>query len=255
MWNIFKKSKSKELQLPKRMWLNEELSDNEIRKYKHSSNQIAGALFIDILNEKFTPYIKSLGFKGSKNNFYKHAPPWIHTVNIFKNFKYGGECTLNAGVHLDFIEDRVFDKLPVPNKFTVADCIIDMNIPLDNDNGWYVYGATKEEGYETVDMMISMFEKKAIPFLKKYEDFPKPFSDISFADLMNPSDKFIEFEIPKRLLDWVHFRIFLAKVYKHIGDDGLAARILEKTKNDCDRPALIEPIEKLLNNYHQQAGK
>ncbi len=104
------------------MWLDEHLSKKELNKFKNCFNQISGAEFIEILNEKFIPFIRSLGFKGSKNSYYLRYEPVIITLNIFKD-KYGGNCALTLGVHLDYIENHL-GQLPVASKFTVPDCYI-----------------------------------------------------------------------------------------------------------------------------------
>lgn len=239
------------LDLPKRMWEKSDLSEEEIETYKNNFNQISGEEFIKLLNDRFTPYIKSLGFKGSKNNFYKKVSPWIYTVNIFKD-KYGGECTINIGIHLDFIENQL-NKLPIPSKFTVLDCIIDKNIAMDNGNSWYFYGKNENEGIETINIMIDIFEKKGVPFLQKFSNYPIPFSLIKLEDIDNPSDKFIDYEISHKLIKWVHFLIFLAKFNFSIGEKSLAIKILERAKeNEIKRLSyspLIKRIDEIIKNY------
>ncbi|GGD36543.1 DUF4304 domain-containing protein [Flavobacterium orientale] len=230
MFNLFKKKYRNEHSLPKRMWLNEHLSEKEIEKYKNIWNQISGAKFIELMDKNFTPYIKSLGFKGSKNNFYKKNKPWIYTVNIFKD-KYGGSCAVNVGVHLDYIENQI-NTLPIPSKFQVGDCIIEKNIPLDNNNSWFFYGMNENEGIETVELIIKMFNKKGIPFLQKFEKYPNPFDEINFDDLLSPTEKFKEFGIDSKKLDWIHFHIFLSKVNIGIKNYDLAKQIILKAWND-----------------------
>jgi hypothetical protein len=234
--------------LPKRMWDKTDLSEAEIKAFKNNFNQISGEDFIRIQNERFTPYIKSLGFKGSKNNFYKRNSPWIYTLNIFKD-KYGGECALNIGIHLEYIENQL-GELPIPGKFTISDCIIDKNIAMDNGNSWFYYGINETEGYETIDIMIEMFEKKGIPFLNKLKNYPIPFSLIKPGDIETPSDKFIEYEISIKLLGWVHFLIFLAKFNFNIGRKEFAIKILEKAKTNeiirMPKSPLIEKLNELI---------
>lgn len=255
--NMFKLFGKKEKEhMPKRMWHNEQLTDKERSIYKDAFNQITGEDFIQIQKERLTPYLKSLGFKGSKNNFYKHNSPWIHVIQIFKDH-YGGSCALNVGVHLDYIENQL-GNLIVPSKFRLEDAMIDKNIEMDNGNGWYYYGLTHEEGCETIDIMIDAFERKGIPFLEKYESYPHPFSDITFDDILNPSERFLEYEIPLRLLKSPHFRMFLAKVNMDIDKKELAIKILEKVRNDeyyssrFIKPGcspLIQTIDSLLDKF------
>jgi hypothetical protein len=252
-FNLFKKTVSAEVKLPKRMWLNEELSKKEIEEYKNVFDQITGEEFINILNDEFTPLIKSFDFRGSKNNFYKRNSPWIYTINIFKD-KYGGNCALNVGIHLDFVENQI-DQLPIPSKFTIADCMISKSIEMDNGNNWYYYGKDRNEGLETVELMASMFKKKAVPFLQKFENYPSPFDKITLSDLVYPTDKYTEYGISKQMLTGSQFQIFLSKIKYTIGQTELALDILEKARaevlkrNNNSSSPLVEKINKLLQNY------
>ena len=234
------------------MWLDEHLSKKEKEKYKNIWNQITGAEFIELMNNEFTPYLKSLGFKGAKNNFYRKNKPWIFTVNIFKD-KYGGNCAINVGVHLDYIENKI-DKLPIPSKFQVVDCIIRKRIELDNDNSWYYYGLDKKEGKETVDLMIKMFQKKGVPFLQKFEKYPHPFDKITYDDLIKPTEKFKDYGIDSKKLNYIHFHIFLIKFNLKIENYNLAKQIIDKAWNrefNAERfsekgvSPLLKPIEEL----------
>ena len=48
--------------------------------------------------------------------------------------------------------------------------------------------------------------------LEKFNQFPKPFNEISIEDIKKKSQRFNEFGIDEKLIDWVHFIIFLTKV-------------------------------------------
>lgn len=196
--------------LPKRFWNNDELTEEEKAKYKNNFFQIPGSEFIELLKENFNPLLKEAGFKGSKNNFYKKNSPWIYVLNLHKD-KYGGELTINVGVHLDFIENNL-NILPIPSKFDITDCIIDKNLKLENGNSWLFYGRNKTEAIETIDYMKELVLEQGIPFLEKFNQFPKPFNEISIEDIKKKSQRFNEFGIDEKLIDWVHFIIFLTKV-------------------------------------------
>ena len=256
MFRLFKKKYSNEFNLPKRMWLDEHLSKKELKKFKNCFNQISGAEFIEILNEKFIPFIRTFGFKGSKNSYYLRYEPVIITLNIFKD-KYGGNCALKLGVHLDYIENHL-GQLPVASKFTVPDCYIHESVSMDNGESWYYYGLTKEEGYETVDLMINMFKKRGIPFLEQFHNYPKPFDQITLKDILEPNENFINYGISKDMLEWIHFRVFLAKFNLKTENKDLALKILEKTRHDeyyderfsqPGRSPLLESLDKLIENY------
>lgn len=250
MLQFFKKLFYKnEHKLPKRMWLDEHLTEKDKKKYKDSFGQITGAEFIEIMDEKFTPYMKSLGFKGSKNNFYLHNKPWIYTVNIFKD-KYGGSCALNLGIHLDFIEPWC-NEMRIPSKFIEPLCLLRESLGMNNGNSWYYYGLTPEEGHETVDLMMEMFQSKAVPYMEQFKNYPEPFTQIKYEDLLKPSNKFLAFGINDQMLDWVYIHIFLAQVYFDIGEKDLALKILRYSlaHKENQNPFIQEQINRWIEKF------
>lgn len=224
-----------------RMWQDSSLTAKERKKYKDSFNQITGAEFIEILDENFTPFMKSLGFKGRKNKFYKHEKPFIHCLHVFKD-KYGGNCGLTIGVHLDFLEQRIGTEIPVPSKLMADDCLFTKSVDMDNGNSWYYYGLSKEEGRETVDIMINMIKKNAIPFFQLFNSYPHPFDKIKSNDIIAPTDEWEKFDINRESLTWVHFRTFLAGVHWDIGNKEEAQKILHMAREDeYNSNRFIEP--------------
>ncbi|PIB29405.1 hypothetical protein BFP78_15430 [Gaetbulibacter sp. 5U11] len=267
MFNFFRKSKSKKNHyLPKRMWNKDDLTWKEIEKY-HLSEQISGADFINLMNNEFTSYVKSLGFRGSKNNFYKKSIPWIYTIHIHKD-KWGGSCALNIGVHVFGIEDGSGILPKIPSKYNFYDCIIHKNISMDNDNGWFYYGQTIEEGKETVRLMLKMFKDKAIPFFNLFQNYPHPFDKITVDDIKNKSDNFIQYGIGNHKpaegeprIGSPHFSIFLANLNFELNNLKLAEEILDNLEDDIrnsenyiktGKSHWLETIEKMKKKYRQQ---
>jgi len=232
MINPFKKKLSKKLGYPKRFWNDDELSTKELNKYKDHFTQISGKQFTNILNNDFTPFMHSIGFKGNKNHFYRLNSPWIFTLQLFKD-KNGGACAVNVGIHLDFVE-TIHNKLLSPHKFRTSDCILKHSnaIHLNNGNNWLHYGKTNQEAKETARFLIDMVQSKALPFFQQFNNFPHPFSQIKVIDLLEPNAKFTKFGITAKSLKWVHFKIFLSRINKHIGNNQLAIDILETVKQD-----------------------
>lgn len=258
MLNFFSKNKSKGL--PKRFWNDEDLSKREkeeIRKDYLFGKCLTGAEFIEILDSEFTPGIKSLGFKGRKNNFYKVDDSIIKTIGIFKN-KYGGDCSLTLGVHIKDFPIRNADKFIENNKFTPSHSMIQKTLELDNGNHIFRFGKTKEEGLETVDLMKATLKIKGIAFFEKFSNYPHPFDKIKITDLEKPNDKFSEFGITEKMLVWVHFKKFLARFNHLNGNNEFALKILKKVRNDeyyskrftsVGVSPLIEGIDEMIKNY------
>lgn len=240
--------------LPIRFWNKSELTDNEKSEYKNNFTQISGVEFIDILKENFNPFLKELGFKGSKNSFYKKNTPWIYVINLHKD-KYGGELTINVGVHLDYIENPL-NVLPIPSKFDITDCIIDKNLTLENGNSWLMYGKNTAEAIETVEIMKELLLEDGIPFLEKFNNYPEPFTNITINDILNNSQKYKDYGIDEKLISWVHFIIFLSKLNNNIGNQEVSLNLLELAKkkeierfSGTQNSPLIPRIEKLISDF------
>ena len=240
--------------LPKRFWNNHELTEKERNEYKNTFNQISGIEFIEILKNNFNPFLKELGFKGSKNNFYQKNSPWIYVLNIHKD-KYGGELTINMGIHLDYIQNAL-DQLPILSKFDIGDCIIDKNLSLENNNSWLVYGKNDIEALETIEFMKELVLEQGILFIEKFNNYPQPFSNITIDDIKTGNKKFLEYGIDEKLINWVHFIIFLAKVNNNIGNKEKAMELLQLAKiKEIDRfsgtlnSPLMPKIELLIRDF------
>ncbi len=258
MLNFFKNNRNKNL--PKRFWNDEDLTKSELEEFQKDvlfQRCLSSAEFIEILDSEFTPFIKSLGFKGRKNNFYKIEGSLIQTIGIFKN-KYGGDCSLTLGLHIKDFPIRNSDKLIDNKKFTPSHSIIQKTVELDNGNTTLRYGNTKEEGNETVILMNSIVEKKGLMFFKKFSEYPHPFDKIKISDIENPSEKFSEYGIDKKMLNWIHFKKFLARFNHLNGNNDIALRLLKKAREDeyySDRftsigvSPLIEGIDKMIVKY------
>jgi hypothetical protein len=254
------KTISSQLGLPKRFWNNNELTTDELEVIKTDllfGKYISGADFISALDNKFTPYMKTIGFKGRKNNFYKLNDKLLFTIGIFKG-KYGGECSLAAGVHIAGFPTPGLDKLLESNKFTTSHCMLHKTLELKNGNANLRYGKTIEDGNETVGLMIDIVTQDGMNFFEKFSLFPSPFNKIKFDDILNPNNKFIEFGISDNMLNWVHFHKFLARFNHHFGDNELALKILKKTRDDeynTDRltqkgiSPLLSEIDKMIKEF------
>jgi len=258
MLSFFKKNKNKDL--PKRFWNDADLTKSELENFRKDSlfgRCLTGPEFIEILDSEFTPFIKSLGFKGRKNNFYKIEDSIIQTIGIFKN-KYGGDCSLNIGLHIKDFPVCNSDKIIDNKKFTPSHSIIQKTLELDNGNTILRYGNTREEGIETVLLMNSIVEKKGLIFFEKFSEYPYPFDKIEMSDIEKPSEKFLEYGIDKKMLSWIHFKKFLARFNHLNGDNDFALELLKKARKDeyySDRftsvgvSPFIEGLDEMIKNY------
>lgn len=258
------KNISKKLGLPKRFWNANELSENEKEEIRQDIlfyRCLSGADFIKILDEHFSPFMRDIGFKGSKNSFYLHKSPLIYTVGIFKD-KYGGSCSLNMGVHLDLFPSIITYDMKDPKKMIYADSIISKTLTLENGNSELIFGNTNEEGLETVFIMRDLIKNRVIPQIDKFSQFPKPFVDIELDHFKKPNAKFEDFWISEKTLDWIHFQIYVARINHSLGNIKKAIEMLKYVRERewnakrFTKPGaspFIKPIDDLITNYSQHA--
>lgn len=246
--------------LPKRFWTKEELGKEEYDKLFNDylfGRCLTGAEFIELLDNNFTPFIRSLGFKGRKNHFYKVKDNFLFVIGLFKD-KYGGELALNVGIHIVNYPIRgFFDKTEI-SKVTTNGTIIQKKLILENGNSWLKFGKDEKEGIETIEYMKSLISINGLSFFCQFEDNPAIFSEIKIVNFQNPSNRFEKFGIDEKMLSWIHFKIFVARYNFDYGDRHLAIEIMEKVRDDewnSDRftskgisPLLLE-IDKLIDEW------
>jgi len=246
--------------LPKRFWTKEELGKDEYEKLFNDylfGRCLSGADFIELLDNHFTPFLKTLGFKGRKNHFYKIENKLLFVIGIFKD-KYGGECSLNAGVHLEGYPIRGFFEKISASKVTTNGSIIYKALTLENENSSLKFGMNNLEGLETIEFMKELIKNLAIPFFEKFTNFPSPFNEIRISDLQNPNNKFKEFEIDEKMLNWIHFQIFIARFNFDFGEKKLTTEIMSFLRDkewNSDRftskgiSPLLTEIDNLINEW------
>ncbi len=265
IFDIFRKNKNTlsntpKHNLPKRFWTKEELGKEEYDKLFNDylfGRCLTGAEFIELLDNNFTPFLKNLGFKGRKNHFYKVNENFLFVIGLFKD-KYGGELTLNIGIHIPKFPIRGFFENTEISKVTTNGTIIQKNLILENGNSWLKFGLDKNEGLETIEFMKLLIFNEGLPFFQNYEQQPKIFNEIKISDLLSPTSKFQKYGIDEQILSWIHFKIFLARYNFEFGDKELSIEILKMERENewnSDRftskgvSPLLPQIDKLINEW------
>lgn len=246
--------------LPKRFWTKDELGKEEYERLFNDylfNRCLSGADFIKLLDENFTPFLKNIGYKGGKNHFYKSDSNLLFAIGIFKD-KYGGECSLNVGVHIVGYPIRGFFEKISPSKVTTNGAMIRKTLELSNGNSSLKFGTDIQEGLETIEYMKTLIEGPGLDFFNKFTHFPKPFSDIELNDFIKPNNKFSEFNIEEKMLKWIHFQIFIARFNFDFGDKVKALQILSYAREqewNVDRftskgvSPLLPEIDKLIDEW------
>lgn len=265
IFDIFKNNKDKvdntpKHYLPKRFWTEEELGKGDYDKFFNDylfGRCLTGAEFIELLDNNFTPFIKSLGFKGRKNHFYKVKDNLLFVIGLFKD-KYGGGLTLNVGIHIINYPIRGYFEKTEISKITTNGTIIQKNLILENGNSWLKFGKDKDEGLETIEFMKFLVTKEGVSLFQNYEERPNIFNEIEISDFVNPTNKFQKYGIDEKMLKWIHFQIFVARFNFDYGDKNIANEILKMVRVNefnSDRftlkgiSPLIPEIDKLINEW------
>jgi hypothetical protein len=165
--------------LPQDKWTEIEKKDFFDRQLYGRS--LTGHEFNELLKKSFEPWIKTIGFKGSANNFRKiEDNGLIKTLGIFKD-RSGGQLSINFGVHCDFLPVVGLQMKP-SNKFSEIDCFIRKSFEHIEGNGWFVYGAGPFEGEETIQYMKDSLSKSGFKFFDSFNDYPNCFLKLTVND-------------------------------------------------------------------------
>ena len=172
--------------LPQDKW-----TDNEKKEFfdrQLYGRSLTGHEFNGLLKTNFEPWIKTIGFKGSNNNFRKIEPNGlIMTLGLFKD-RSGGQLAINFGVHCDFLPVAGL-KMKSGNKFSEIDCFIRKSFDHFENNSWFVYGTNVYEGEETIDYMKDSLAQVGLKFFDSFNDYPDCFLRLTTEDFSKNSGK------------------------------------------------------------------
>jgi hypothetical protein len=172
--------------LPQDKWTENEKKEFSDRQLYGRS--LTGQEFNELLKTNFEPWIKTIGFKGSNNNFRKiEANGLIMTLGLFKD-RSGGQLAINFGVHCDFLP-VVGLKMKPANKFSEIDCFIRKSFDHFENNSWFVYGTNVNEGKETIDYMKDSLTQVGLKFFDSFNDYPGCFLRLTTQDFSKNSVK------------------------------------------------------------------
>jgi len=147
--------------------------------------------FKKYLTKYFSPEIRKVSFKGSGLNYYKQSGHYIYSIQIFPD-KFGGQCWMEVGIHLDFIPDSSHMNILEPTKVKTIDSMIRKTIVKHNRQKLYLYGRNEEEAKSSIQEMLADIKTTGFSYLNKFNDFPGPFSDLTADDLKNDTQSWLE---------------------------------------------------------------
>ena len=147
--------------------------------------------FKKYLTKYYSKEIRKQGFKGTGLNYNKQIGHYIHSIQIFPD-KWGGQCWVEVGVHLDFIPDSSHMTVYAPSKVKTIDSMIRKTIGEHGKQKLYLYGRNEEEAKQTIELMLKDIKRIGLSYLCQFSEFPEPFVNLSAEDLQNDTYSWLE---------------------------------------------------------------
>lgn len=174
-------------------------------------------IFFQILKDEFSPALRQLGFLGSGSNFRRVRGEVIHVISI-QGEKYGGQCAVNLGLHLNFLPITWNNKLPDVKRMKEVDCEFRTRLaPNGCVDYWWEYGGLFDSPTKNVRHLLDTYIRNGET---KFTSFPTveaisnmfSVTDILEQDLLRG---FGEMTPPRAALA-------MARIHSHLGNKNSA---------------------------------
>lgn len=133
--------------------------------------------FLKLLRQQFFPILKAEGFVIAKQNAKRSNHPLVHIVNI-QGSKYGNECFINLGAHLDFLPAEGGLDVPFELLQEIECAFRDrLHPPQGKAFGW-AYGEDEAQAQLTVQQIIQSWQSPNNTFFKQFASHPESFSQL-----------------------------------------------------------------------------
>ena len=130
------------------------------------------------LKEKLAPFMRAAGFSGSGATFRRSAGDVIQLLHV-QGSRYGGSCCVNLGIHLKFLP-TVLGHSPDPKKITEPLCEFRRRLaPEGQADCWWNYGDDEHEAARSVDNLVALVRRLALPHFDRFGAFPESFERIT----------------------------------------------------------------------------
>lgn len=204
--------------------------------------------FYSVLRLDFFPRLRTMGFKGSGQNFRRVLGDVIHAINIQGN-RSGASCIVNLGVHVAYLPPMA-EKHVEPWNYKVIDCEFQGRIVDPSTRDWWKYGYTPREAEESARSLIATYFAEAEPKFKHYG---------TVAPFLSAMEcKACEAAVRPPVLGGVDFgplparaALITARIHRHTGNNLEARRFaqmgLRKIKGDVGI-ALKQELESLTDD-------
>ena len=134
--------------------------------------------FREQLKTKLAPMLRADGFVGSGVTFRRLRGEVIHLLHV-QGSTYGGSCCVSLAIHLTFLPTLV-GRPTDSKKITENHCEFRKRLaPEGQSDCWWKYGSDEHEATRSVDDLVDLIRRVALPHFDRFGKFPQCFENIS----------------------------------------------------------------------------
>lgn len=174
-------------------------------------------VFFQILREEFAPALRQLGFLGSGSNFRRVRSEVIHVISI-QGDKYGGQCSVNLGMHLSFLPVTWSNKLPEVKRMKEVDCEFRMRLTPDGfTDYWWEYGGLFDSSTKNVRHLLDTYIRHGEPRFSYFSTVEAISAMFGVADIL-------EKDLLRGFGEMTPSRaaLAMARIHSHLGKKDMA---------------------------------
>jgi hypothetical protein len=173
------------------------------------------------LKERLNPLLRGVGFFGSGTTFRRLSDDVIRLVHV-QGSRYGGSCCVNLAMHLTFLPTVLGDPTD-PKKITEPLCEFRKRLAPDGrSDHWWDYGATEQEAAASVESLVDLFRRVALPHFERFRTFPGPFAGITPQVIISG-----DFRLLPGNMTAARAALVMARISAHLGQQGQAREFAE----------------------------
>ena len=199
--------------------------------------------FFGLIRDEFAPELRSLGFKGSGQNFRRMRDDVVNTINIQGN-KYGGSVAVNLGLHLTFLPVCWSGEVPDMSKIREVDCEFRNRLaPKGRTDYWWKYDGLFHVPSKKVAHLMSTYKNRGEAQFKEFDSVEK------IANMLRPNE--ITTDGSLKLFGYVtavRGALVMARVNRHIGKLELAREFAQAGLRNLGKATSLKPrLEEFLD--------
>lgn len=186
------------------------------------------------------PRLRTIGFTGSGKHYRRVIEEVLNGVTIWGD-KYGGQCSVDLGIHLTFLPDHINSKIK-PSQFKEIDSDIRWRLMPPGHRGDWKWNYA--EGRASVDALVEAFFEWGEPVFSRFRTLESIVNALSLEDLRADSLG----SLPTTHLTQTRAAMMYARIHEHLGNVALAREFGKLGLETMGRGILLKPeLERLSN--------